>query len=225
MYHLPREAEPESKPGQLLPFQCLHCTGYSFLHGTKYRWAWLSRLWWLDKWASSPPDWMDYKHDKGRTWILRFYLTLSPPPLPSLVAQMVKNPPGIQETRVQSLGWEDPLVEGKATHSSILGTALLFMDCMKGSCLPIWWRPDSPTYKDTSQFSWMTFAVHLKLTQHCELTILQLKNKIKKCIHWKRFSHTWVRASKDFGLCQRVKLRSYFTQRGFLIPRYSSSFQ
>ena len=38
----------------------------------------------------------------------------------SLVAQMVKNLPAMQETWVQSLGWEDPLEEGKATHSSIL---------------------------------------------------------------------------------------------------------
>ena len=38
----------------------------------------------------------------------------------SLVAQMVKNLPGFQETRVQSLGWEDPLEKGMATHSSIL---------------------------------------------------------------------------------------------------------
>ena len=38
----------------------------------------------------------------------------------SLVAQMVKNPPEMQETCVQSLGWEDPLEEGMATHSSIL---------------------------------------------------------------------------------------------------------
>ena len=38
----------------------------------------------------------------------------------SLVAQMVKNPPAMQETWVRSLGWEDPLEEGTATHSSIL---------------------------------------------------------------------------------------------------------
>ena len=38
----------------------------------------------------------------------------------SLVAQQVKNPPAMQETWVQSLGWEDPLEKGKATHSSIL---------------------------------------------------------------------------------------------------------
>ena len=38
----------------------------------------------------------------------------------SLVAQLVKNPPKMQETWVQSLGWEDPLEKRKATHSSIL---------------------------------------------------------------------------------------------------------
>ena len=38
----------------------------------------------------------------------------------SLVAQLVKKLPAMQETWVQSLGWEDPLEEGKATHSSIL---------------------------------------------------------------------------------------------------------
>ena len=38
----------------------------------------------------------------------------------SLVAQLVKNPPAMQETWVQSLGWEDTLEKGKATHSSIL---------------------------------------------------------------------------------------------------------
>ena len=38
----------------------------------------------------------------------------------SLVAQMVKNLPAMLETSVLSLGWEDPLEEGMATHSSIL---------------------------------------------------------------------------------------------------------
>ena len=37
-----------------------------------------------------------------------------------LVAQIVKNLPAMQGTWVQSLGWEDPLEKGMATHSSIL---------------------------------------------------------------------------------------------------------
>ena len=38
----------------------------------------------------------------------------------SLVTQMVKNPPAMRETWVPSLGREDPLEKGKATHSSVL---------------------------------------------------------------------------------------------------------
>ena len=38
----------------------------------------------------------------------------------SFVAQLVKNPPAMRETWVRSLGWEDPLEKGQATHSSIL---------------------------------------------------------------------------------------------------------
>ena len=38
----------------------------------------------------------------------------------SLVAQLVKNLPVMWEIWVQSLGWEDPLEKGKATHCSIL---------------------------------------------------------------------------------------------------------
>ena len=37
-----------------------------------------------------------------------------------LVAQMVKNLPAMRETWIQSLGWEDPLEKGMATHSNIL---------------------------------------------------------------------------------------------------------
>ena len=36
------------------------------------------------------------------------------------MAQSVKNPPAMRETRVRFLGWEDPLEEGMATHSSVL---------------------------------------------------------------------------------------------------------
>ena len=36
------------------------------------------------------------------------------------MTQMVKNPPAMQDTQVQFLGWEDPLEKGTAIHSSIL---------------------------------------------------------------------------------------------------------
>ena len=44
----------------------------------------------------------------------------------SLVVQVVKNPPAMQETSVQSLGWDDPLEKGKATHASILAWRIPF---------------------------------------------------------------------------------------------------
>ena len=47
-------------------------------------------------------------------------MTLTPSDGASLVAQLVKNPPTMQETWVQSLGGEDPLEKGKASHSSIV---------------------------------------------------------------------------------------------------------
>ena len=41
------------------------------------------------------------------------------------MAQLVKNPPVMQETWVQSLGWENLLEKGKAAHSSILARRIL----------------------------------------------------------------------------------------------------
>ena len=38
----------------------------------------------------------------------------------SLIAQLVKNLPAVEETPIQFLGWEDPLEKGKVTYSSIL---------------------------------------------------------------------------------------------------------
>ena len=53
--------------------------------------------------------------DGSSYWVLRSYKAWA-----SLVAQLVKNPLAVEETWVQSLGWEDPLEKGKATHSSML---------------------------------------------------------------------------------------------------------
>ena len=49
-----------------------------------------------------------------------------------LVTQMVKSPPAMQETQVQSLGWEDPLEKEMATHSSVLAWRIPGMGEMVG---------------------------------------------------------------------------------------------
>ena len=45
----------------------------------------------------------------------------------SLVAQLVKNPPVMRETWVRSLGWEDSLEKGKATHFTVLAWRILWI--------------------------------------------------------------------------------------------------
>ena len=69
-----------------------------------------------------------------------------------LVAQMVKNLPAMQETWVWSLGWEDPLEEGTAIHSSILAWRIPWT---------MGWqrvRHDWETF--TSLQSWFQFVLH-----------------------------------------------------------------
>ena len=44
----------------------------------------------------------------------------------TLVAQLVKNPPAMQEPWVRSLGWEDPREKGMATQSSVLAWRILW---------------------------------------------------------------------------------------------------
>ena len=56
----------------------------------------------------------------------------------SLVAQLVKNPPAVQETIVQFLGWEDPLEKVKDMHCSILGLSW-WPQLVKNP--PAMWRP------------------------------------------------------------------------------------
>ena len=63
----------------------------------------------------------------------------------SLVAQMVKNLPAMLETSVGSLGWEDPLEEGMATHFSILA-----------------WRIPCPEgHKELDTTEWLSTAHHI----------------------------------------------------------------
>ena len=91
--------------------------------GWEYRWTIISIPY------QSPPLWSLAPLSSG--WIPCLFLNHTLLCIPilksqfsingaSLVAQLVKNPPAMWKTWVQSLGWEDPLEKGKATHSSIL---------------------------------------------------------------------------------------------------------
>ena len=64
---------------------------------------------WEKPYHLSEPQFQDsFQHNLGLIFLQKLSL-----------AQMVNNMPAVQETQVQSLGWEDPLEEKMATHSSV----------------------------------------------------------------------------------------------------------
>ena len=69
----------------------------------------------------------------------------------SLVAQMVKNLPAIQETRVQSLGGEDPMEKGMAAHSSILAWRIPWTEKPGGATVPGVTKSQTPLKQLTLQ--------------------------------------------------------------------------
>ena len=69
----------------------------------------------------------------------------------SLVAQMVKNLPTMQETRVQSLGWEDSLEKEMATHYSIFAWRILWTE--ESGVLKSWSCKELDTTEATSTFT------------------------------------------------------------------------
>ena len=95
-----------------------------------YRWENWGKMWNFPKSMSGNSEWMmttwpknlSYDSNPGRLFIL------SIPEMASLVTEMVKNLPAIQETWVQSLGQEDPLEKGMATHSSNLAWGMPWIE-------------------------------------------------------------------------------------------------
>ena len=106
-----------------------------------------------------------------------------------LMAQMVKNPPAMQETRVQSLGQEDSLEEENETHSSILAWRIPWTEEPGGLQSLELQRVDQ---------DWMTHTAHFQLqgtpnTYRCELphnvvwkqkTVPQKPKNITDMAHW-----------------------------------------
>ena len=82
------------------------------------------------------------------SYILSHLITFiaSFPTRASLVAQAVKHPPAMQETWVQSLGWEEPLEKGMAAHSSFLAQRILID---RG----VWWATVHGVTKNWTQLS------------------------------------------------------------------------
>ena len=111
----------------------------------------------------------------------------------SLVAQLVKNPPAAWETWVPSLGWEDPLENGTATHSSTLAWRIP------------WTIPRGYTELDTTKRLWLSPAVCICRSQSptplgihpylCSLylCLVLLYNKIiyASCFRFHIYTYIW----------------------------------
>ena len=119
----------------LLPSHCGFLFGLG--HGVSFLgWVSVSSCWWLSNswlqiWSSCRRRWAHIlllhhlELEALYLFIFNFYchivtLQCCVSFWASLVAQMVKNLPEMQETWVRSLDWEDPLEKGMATHSSVL---------------------------------------------------------------------------------------------------------
>ena len=84
------------------------------------------------------------------------------------MAQRVKNPPAVQKTWVQFLGWEDPLEKGKAIHSGILAWRIPW------TVYNPWGRKESDTTERLFTFLWTGFNL-LSPAQSDALSDLMLK--------------------------------------------------
>ena len=73
----------------------------------------------------------------------------------SLITQLVKNPPAVQGTWVQSLGWEDPLEKGKATHSLQYSGLENSMDCIVHGVAKSWTQLSDFHFPDCPSGTWI----------------------------------------------------------------------
>ena len=88
----------------------------------------------------------------------------------SLMAQLVKNSPAIPETWARSLGWEDPLEKGKATHSSILAWRIP-------------WTVESMRSQRVGH-DWMTFT-SLHFISHAQGNAQNPSASVQQYMNWK----------------------------------------
>ena len=122
--------------------RCLAALNQPFIFESQKHWPFLKEFSGATRkeWALSPPFSSYAKFKRSSTLTLKGHLIFScwsdmfvanlSLHRTLLVAQLVKNPPAMWETWVvQSLGWDDPLEKGKATHSSILAWRILYSPC------------------------------------------------------------------------------------------------
>ena len=126
----------------------------------------------------------------------------------SLVAQLVKNLPAMQETWVWSLGWEDPLEKGMATHSSMLPGESVWteepdrLQSLGSQRIRHDWetKHSSARTECGAYFLWFSLSIILSLSSYCDssnfyLQIQQVKFRFYNWVWFPRDTHCvllWV---------------------------------
>ena len=122
------------------------------------------------------------------------------------MAQLVKNPPALRETWVHSLGWEDPLENGMATHTieifslKALEARSPILSCGQGHALSEGSQMKSLLYLIVSFWCHQKFLVSLGLQMHHSSLLLLFPGVLLVCLHlyvspplFKRTSTIWLK--------------------------------
>ena len=104
----------------------------------------------------------------------------------SLVTQLVKNPPAMWETWVQSLGWEDSLEKGKASHSSLLAWRIP------------WTSPWGPKELDTTERLSFSLLLPTVYKRRLELLSGHRENKLS-CRRARQMDWIWSLFPRKFS--------------------------
>ena len=108
----------------------------------------------------------------------------------SLVAQMVKDLPAMWETQVRTLGWEDPLENGMATHSSILAWGIPWTEELRGL---------QTMGLQTAGHDWttntFTFQINALLVRSIDLKFII--NDTVWAVVENQFQHSWLNKKKS----------------------------
>ena len=121
----------------------------------------------------------------------------------SLVAQLVKNPPAIQEIWIWSPGWENPLEKGKVTHSSILAWRIP-------------WLYSSWGLKESDMTEWFSLSLwHLRIFNVRES---ESRSVVSDSLRPHGLYSPWTSPSQNTGVGSLSLLQRIFPREG-LNPR------
>ena len=113
------------------------------------------------------------------------------------MAQLVKNPPAMWETLVPSLGWEDPLEEGMATHSSTLALKIPWAEELGSGYYP-WGHKESYMTEQLSLSYFFILNSIKKWKNYFSISVNSAKKKLQQ------FSYSKICHIKEYNLKSKI---------------------